>query len=284
MKKQLLLVIFSVILMTACGKNKNISDSIVENEMIQEIVMSTESTYEMSEVNENFIDSEIEKDNPYEKTKYIKIDLSDTKEIIAEGDVVVPMQLEIISEENNNVSMADDWYFNMNMSLPMIGDSWECFFDDKYEYQWMGEELHIYEKKTGDCLYVLQYPTDKWYVNGPNAYLKDGIFYGGSVQNGYVSPNSCYMFAYDLDNEKLVWRSADQTYNTMNFIVKENIIICGYGFTSEKDYLYQLNINTGEVIDKIELKKMPDLLVEQEGKLYVHTYSYDYIIQVLGDF
>ena len=28
------------------------------------------------------------------------------------------------------------------------------------------------------------------------------------------------MFAYDLENDKLLWRSADQTYNSMNFVVK----------------------------------------------------------------
>jgi len=89
------------------------------------------------------------------------------------------------------------------------------------------------------------------------------------------------MFAYDLNNGKLLWRSADQSYNTMNFIVKGDIIICGYGFTDERDYLYQINRNTGEIIDKMELKKMPDLLVEQDGKLYVHTYSYDYVIEIL---
>lgn len=39
-------------------------------------------------------------------------------------------------------------------------------------------------------------------------------------------------------------------------------------------------MNTGEIIDKLELKKMPDLLVEQDGKIYVHTYSYDYVIEI----
>lgn len=278
MKKQIYLCVFATVIMTSCGNNNTISDLVVETEIEQEIILDAESVYETNS------DIESQTYNPYEKTKYITIDLSGTKETIIEGDTVVPIKLEILSEENNNVSMANEWYLVNNMSLPMIGDNWDCFYDDKYEYRWIGEEIHIYEKETGDCLYVLQYPTDKWYVNGPNVYLKNGIFYGGSVQNGYAQPNSCFVFAYDLDKDKLLWRSADQTYNTMNFIVKENIIICGYGFTSEKDYLYQININTGEVIDKIELKKMPELLVEQEGKLYVHTYSYDYVIDILEDF
>ncbi len=60
----------------------------------------------------------------------------------------------------------------------MTGNNWDHFYDDEYEYQWLGEQLNIYEKETGNCLYVLVYPTDKWYVNGNNAYLEDGIFYG----------------------------------------------------------------------------------------------------------
>ena len=66
----------------------------------------------------------------------------------------------------------------------------------------------------------------------------------------------------------------------MNFLVKGDVILCGYGFTEEDDYLYQINRNTGEIIDRLLLKKMPDLLIEQDGKLYVHTYSYDYVIEM----
>ena len=140
--------------------------------------------------------------------------------------------------------------------------------------------LPILQTISGNCLYVLEYPTDKWYINGNNACLLDDIFYGISVTNGYAQPDSCFMFAYDLENNKLLWRSGDQTCNTMNFIVKKDVIICGYGFTSEKDYLYQLNLHTGEVIASLELKKQPDLLVPQDNMLYVHTYSYNYTIEM----
>ena len=194
--------------------------------------------------------------------------------------MVTPLDMKIISKENNGVDWANEWYENKNHSLPMIGEGWDHFYDDNYEYQWVGSILEIYEKETGNCLYTLEYPTDKWYVNGNNAYLEDGIFYGASIMNGYAQPNTCFMFAYDLNNDELLWRSADQSYNTMNFVVKGDIIICGYGFTDEKDYLYQINKYTGEILGKLELEKMPDLLVEQDGKLYVHTYSYNYVIEL----
>jgi len=66
----------------------------------------------------------------------------------------------------------------------------------------------------------------------------------------------------------------------MNFLVKGDVIFCGYGFTAEDDYLYQLDKNTGEVIDRLPLKKMPDLMAVKDDRLYVHTYSYDYVIEI----
>ena len=63
-------------------------------------------------------------------------------------------------------------------------------------------------------------------------------------------------------------------------LVKGDVIFCGYGFTAEDDYLYQLDKNTGEVIDRLPLKKMPDLMAVKDDRLYVHTYSYDYVIEI----
>ena len=219
-------------------------------------------------------------ENTAPETKYITIDLSTVRETHPTGDAAAPFDLRIVSEEENGIDFANEWYDRKGLSLPMIGTDWNSFYDDNYQYLWSGEELYIFENGTGNCLYVLTYPTDKWYINGNNACLKDGIFYGASVTNGYAQPDTCFMFAYDLENDKLLWRSADQTCNSMNFIVKNNVIICGYGFTSEDDYLYQLNLHTGEVLSRLKLKKQPDLLVYQDNTLYVHTYSYNYTIEI----
>lgn len=219
-------------------------------------------------------------ENNTPETKYITIDLSTARETHPTCDAAAPFDLKIVSEEENGIDFANEWYDRKGLSLPMIGTDWNSFYDDNYQYLWSGEELYIFENGTGNCLYVLTYPTDKWYINGNNACLKDGIFYGASVTNGYAQPDTCFMFAYDLENNKLLWRSADQTCNSMNFIVKDNVIICGYGFTSEDDYLYQLNLHTGEVLSRLKLKKQPDLLVYQDNTLYVHTYSYNYTIEI----
>ena len=265
-------------LLSGCGAEKNtISTEAPTETAIQtsEIELKTETEDSSKNATETTAESSSESE-----TKYITIDLSTVKETHPTSDAAAPFDLKIVSEEENGIDFANEWYDRKGLSLPMIGTDWNSFYDDNYQYLWSGEELYIFENGTGNCLYVLTYPTDKWYINGNNACLKDGIFYGASVTNGYAQPDTCFMFAYDLENNKLLWRSADQTCNSMNFIVKNNVIICGYGFTSEDDYLYQLDLHTGEVLSRLTLKKQPDLLVYQDNTLYVHTYSYNYTIEI----
>ena len=263
-------------LLTLAGCGKKDMDYTMQNE--SSVAESVRETGEESVLIQNEDAGEGENSAP--ETKYITIDLSGVGEIHPKGDAVSPLTLKIVSEEENGIDFANEWYESKQLSLPMVGKEWNNFYDDEYQYIWSGDALYIYENISGNCLYVLEYPTDKWYINGNNACLLDDIFYGISVTNGYAQPDSCFMFAYDLENNKLLWRSGDQTCNTMNFIVKKDVIICGYGFTSEKDYLYQLNLHTGEVIASLELKKQPDLLVPQDNMLYVHTYSYNYTIEM----
>ncbi len=276
MKKLLTFMIVWTCLLTLAGCGKKDMDYTMQNE--SSVAEGVRETGEESVLIQN--EDAGEGENAAPETKYITIDLSGVGEIHPKGDAVSPLTLKIVSEEENGIDFANEWYESKQLSLPMVGKEWNNFYDDEYQYIWSGDALYIYENISGNCLYVLEYPTDKWYINGNNACLLDDIFYGISVTNGYAQPDSCFMFAYDLENNKLLWRSGDQTCNTMNFIVKKDVIICGYGFTSEKDYLYQLNLHTGEVIASLELKKQPDLLVPQDNMLYVHTYSYNYTIEM----
>lgn len=276
MKKLLTFMIVWTCLLTLAGCGKKDMDYTMQNE--SSVAESVRETGEESVLIQN--EDAGEGENAAPETKYITIDLSGVGEIHPKGDAVSPLTLKIVSEEENGIDFANEWYESKQLSLPMVGKEWNNFYDDEYQYIWSGDALYIYENISGNCLYVLEYPTDKWYINGNNACLLDDIFYGISVTNGYAQPDSCFMFAYDLENEKLLWRSADQTYNSMNFLVKGDVIFCGYGFTAEDDYLYQLDKNTGEVIDRLPLKKMPDLMAEKDDRLYVHTYSYDYVIGV----
>ena len=277
-KVQCMPFIILCMLLSGCGAEKNtISTEAPTETAIQtsEIELKTETEDSSKNATETTAESSSESE-----TKYITIDLSTARETHPTGDATAPFDLKIVSEEENGIDFANEWYDSKGLSLPMTGTDWNSFYDDNYQYLWSGEDLYIFENGTGNCLYFLTYPTDKWYINGNNACLRDGIFYGASVTNGYAQPDTCFMFAYDLEDNKLLWRSADQTYNSMNFILKDNVILCGYGFTSEDDYLYQLDLHTGEILSRLKLKKQPDLLVYQDHMLYVHTYSYNYTIEI----
>lgn len=116
--------------------------------------------------------------------------------------------MQILSETDNHMEGADAWYARMDLSLPMVRDDWNSFYDETYEYRWYDSELDIYDRATGNCVYILNYPADQWYMNGNNAYLRDGVFYGVSMRNGYAQPDTCFLFAYNLEREQLLWRSA----------------------------------------------------------------------------
>ena len=280
-KYKLSILALTACLLTGCGAGETsaLENTTAEKQPTEPVAETSAETFPETASATTAVPQETTAQENLAAPKEITIDFTGIAEFHPEGTSAQPYSLKILSETNNNVTMAYEWYDAAeDISLPMIGENWDCFYDENYTYQWDEGKLSIFDGE--NCLYVLEYPTDKWYVNGNNARLENGIFYGASVMNGYAQPDTCFMFAYDLENEKLLWRSADQTYNSMNFLVKGDVIFCGYGFTAEDDYLYQLDKNTGEVIDRLPLKKMPDLMAEKDGRLYVHTYSYDYVIGI----
>ena len=68
--------------------------------------------------------------------------------------------------------------------------------------------------------------------------------------------------------------------NGRNFLVGEDTIICGYGFTAEDDYLYILSRHSGAVLEKRKLKTGPDYFIPVDDSLYVLTYDtvYQYLV------
>ena len=304
MKKMFEFILISVCIMSFCGcsstsANENITD---ENKIVTVEPAAKAAIIEESVTAENDDSLHAEVVEVPQLPKETSIDFRSIAVCFDEnGEAAQPITLNIVSEKDNKISAVQDWFVGNNLFLPMLSYQWEdmltpaedaptinwelffygtAFYDDNYIYDWTSSKLNIYDKNSNQLLYTISYQMDQWYLMGNCACLQDGILYIGYLYNGYAMTNTCYLLAYDIENEKVLWRSEDQTFNTMNFIVKDDIILCGYGFTDEKDYLYQLDKNTGKVISKTELKKMPDLLVEKDGKLYVHTYSYDYVFEM----
>lgn len=110
----------------------------------------------------------------------------------------------------------------------------------------------------GNILYI---------AHGTNGY-SDGAGY----QTGYIT-------AFDMENNEIIWTTQPMSCNS-GFDIVGNSIICGYGFTSEPDYLFVLDKYSGQRIHKIPLKKKVDYVVPKGDKAYVRTYSYDYVFRI----
>lgn len=78
---------------------------------------------------------------------------------------------------------------------------------------------------------------------------------------------------------QVLWRTPNLTSNNI-LIMHKGVIICGYGFTAEPDYLYLVDAATGSILSATELDSAHDYLEIQGDKLYVTTYKSLYTFQL----
>ena len=141
MKKQykLTALALTACLLTGCGAGET---SALENTMAEK--QPTEPVAETSA--ETFTETvsattEVPQETTAQETpvapKEIAIDFTGVSEFHPEGTAAQPYSLEILSETYNNITFADEWYnASEDVSLPMIGENWDCFYDENYTYQW----------------------------------------------------------------------------------------------------------------------------------------------------
>jgi len=126
---------------------------------------------------------------------------------------------------------------------------------------------------------------DENYVDQATRFARvvDGVLYVTHAHNTYAKSSmgmNAYITAVDLATGKLLWRSAPLVSNVGNFIIKDDGILCGYGFTDEQDYLYVLDRHTGKTVTKTLLKSGPEQMALIGDILHVRTYNTDYQFRV----
>lgn len=129
---------------------------------------------------------------------------------------------------------------------------------DRADREFIAQNI-IWVRQIGKILYI---------SHGHNTYAKSSF-----GMNAYIT-------AIDTETNQIIWRSQPLVANSNNFIIKDNVIISGYGFTAEPDYIYLLSLNTGEVLQQIPVKSAPEYLILKDNKLYVRTYNTDYVYQI----
>jgi hypothetical protein len=174
-------------------------------------------------------------------------------------------------------------------------------YDDNYTYFVFAEKLYVgrylvvmnpsidsvaycfdFESYISNNNYVKE---DKSYVNQSIqwAQIEEGILYVQHNHRTYASSSNnenAYITAIDLKTNELIWRTKSLVANAHNFLINEEFIVCGYGFTGEKDYLITLDKKTGAVIEKYLLKTGPEYIIFKNGQYYVRCYDTNYVFEI----
>jgi hypothetical protein len=116
-----------------------------------------------------------------------------------------------------------------------------------------------------------------------NAHLVGDILYFDCNYNGYASiarKKTGYLVALDVKAGKVLWTTQALRANYPGFLVYKEVVISGYGFTEEPDFLYLFNRYTGKQLQEVKLRTAHDFLIPKDGKLYVRTYDHDYLFPI----
>lgn len=188
---------------------------------------------------------------------------------------------------------ADQHGFEVEM-LPYSDDDYTYVGDMPMDYPYMYNRLDIYDKSGTRMIYSLDLYA---LCNGPDeetgtysrttqfikwAKIYDGTLYVSLIHNGYSSeePNSNYMVAIDPSTGYVLWRSEPLVANSDNFLLINDTIVCGYGFTAEPDFIYLLDRFTGQITEKIPVNSAPDQFNVVGDTLYVATYNTAYEFKI----
>ena len=116
-----------------------------------------------------------------------------------------------------------------------------------------------------------------------HALAKGDMVYVSLSHNTYAKATkgkNAFIQAYNLKGEWL-WNSDFLVSNSKNFLVFDDHLISGYGFTAELDYLFQLNRHSGKTLMKYKLVNGPDWFAHKApGVLHILTYDRDITLQL----
>ena len=136
-----------------------------------------------------------------------------------------------------------------------------------------------------DFVNFIRPPNGGWLEQVTWARETDGVLYVETTHLTYASATrgrNAYVSAIDLSMEKTLWRSPALVANASTFVVAGDLIVAGYGFTAEPDFLYLLGRRTGRVLDRLEMPTAPDVITLRGDRLHVRTYDHDVVARVVG--
>lgn len=231
------------------------------------------------------------------------------------------LQLELLTEKPNAITDVEDW-FDANglpdLTVPVPNPDWneagnlpshipetldnglriiQLGTDESYEYALYGEQfwdayvLCIYDRSALSLLSTLDFSAYRhgtqesgleqriWWARVCDDMLVFSVGHGTYADS---MPYHAYLAAVSLADGSLLWKSEPLVSNAYNFEIIEDEILSGYGFTAEDDYVYQLDLHTGRILNQLPVKSKPDYLIRLGDTLYVRTYNTNYTFRISG--
>jgi len=130
--------------------------------------------------------------------------------------------------------------------------------------------------RPGEREFVFQAPI--WAVEAGGV-LYVAHSHGSHARNSYG--HNGYLTAIDLATRRLLWRSRALVANAGTFEVVGNVIVSGYGYSDEPDYVYLLDRRTGAVRQRIFVPSAPEYLVRRGNTVFVRSYAHDLVLRLV---
>jgi len=89
-----------------------------------------------------------------------------------------------------------------------------------------------------------------------------------------------YLTGIDIATGKVRWRSPSLVANADNFLVVRGLIVSGYGFTRERDWLYLVDPASGRVRDRVSLPSMAERLSLRGNDIVVRAYDARVVVRL----
>jgi hypothetical protein len=89
-----------------------------------------------------------------------------------------------------------------------------------------------------------------------------------------------YLYCLDISNSTMVWATKNLVSSYYGFMLYDDYILTGYGFTNEDDFLYVIDRFTGEIVQSIPITTAHEHIVVKGSFCFVRTYNTNYIFSV----
>lgn len=276
-------------LLSACGVESG--DNAVTQDVIEEMVYTQESDTQetqtesvTAETTTEAMESQfvaIQMENPSWQYFYV----GSEKE-----SATKPFALTTIGKTANEITDREEWLAENGFEEPSEYGDWHYLCSIGGEGQWidiMYDGEYIAQLDFVQMTYSDDYKIeDADFVRQEihHVEVQDNVMYMSMFHYTYAesAPSNAYVMAVSLEDYSIIWKTQPLVCNSLNFQIVGDVIFCGYGFTAEPDYLYQLDKNTGAVLAQEPIKSMAEYIFYKEGKLYVRTYNTDYVFEVSG--